>query len=869
MRLLNVDTFKLEEFFYVTPPPYAILSHTWGSDSEEVSYRDVQDGKLDSLSARPFKVRDCCNQAKSDGYRYVWIDTCCIDKTNSVELQEAINSMYRWYRNAAICYAYLSDVAYLVRSPSSLSSSRWFQRGWTLQELLAPLDLRFYDHGWCCMGTKGDMFDTIERITGIPTSFLLGMTELHHASVAQRMSWAAKRVTKREEDMAYCLLGIFGVSMPMIYGEGDKAFRRLQEQIMKDLGDDSIFAWHLNPEGLAHDNLPDVNAHPGGAAAIIGTGPGGAITNSVRHKARANARRRAADLAGNKIGPGSDLDAQERLEEESIEAVFGTVLAPAPSYFRASGQVVVMDHPSHSSFEVYGGSLRLSLEVQTMADGQVLGLLNCGIEQDCGKVVAIPLAAAPGGGIDKYYRLEGRRARLVPKPTARSSRLVHIQLDAGPKSASQSAQVYWFHTRNSVPGLNLIDVHPKACWHKERALIEAAFRPTASETPVILVRFRTEANSARTETNSARIETNSTDFVAALGVDSEARPHYSLMVAARKTSLEEIATNIQAWRDKVAGGTQAKHGTKQLTMALETLQASTSQRTFVLSPALAECDTAIDAVNVTAILRLPKEAALLKRLRQIDKQQKKGAQRLSKELKQKQADVRSIQDELQTLKMRERRLTADYKLERAAEAELLKSRGRVTAAGVKLGKGISGLEQFINTYSDSGGDSKAAHALSETAEEMLPFAIQNGYDGLVPQLLERVTDFSRSGYDKASLAHAIMRGNERLVRMLIDKGANLCVSDQFKMSPLRIAVELGSESIVRLLLENGADVHVKEGKDKDTPLEAASKRGFVRIARLLHDSTGNKEREAIRPPSLDKQNKKGTSASRMLKSLFR
>jgi hypothetical protein len=118
------------------------------------------------------------------------------------------------------------------------------------------LNLRFYNADWACIGSKGELGDLVETVTGIPTSFLLGITELQHASVAQRMSWAAKRVTKRQEDLAYCLLGIFGVSMPMIYGEGDKAFRRLQEQIMKDVGDDSILAWGLDLDAEVPSNAP-------------------------------------------------------------------------------------------------------------------------------------------------------------------------------------------------------------------------------------------------------------------------------------------------------------------------------------------------------------------------------------------------------------------------------------------------------------------------------------------------------------------------------------------------------------------------------------------------------------------------------------
>jgi len=216
MRLINVETLKLEEFFDDRVPPYAILSHTWGDDDEEVSFRDIKERKIKKAGIRPIKLEGCCNQAKKDGLRYAWIDTCCIDKANSVELGEAINSMFQWYRHASICYAYLSDVPAHDDpwSPGSkFFSSRWFVRGWTLQELLAPKKLHFYNSEWCYLGTKSETSVIIEKITGIPRPFLLGIAELHEASVAQRMSWAAKRVTKRKEDIAYCLLGVFGMSM--------------------------------------------------------------------------------------------------------------------------------------------------------------------------------------------------------------------------------------------------------------------------------------------------------------------------------------------------------------------------------------------------------------------------------------------------------------------------------------------------------------------------------------------------------------------------------------------------------------------------------------------------------------------------------
>ncbi|KAE8153243.1 WD40-repeat-containing domain protein [Aspergillus avenaceus] len=160
MRLINVKTYRLEEFFNEQIPPYAILSHTWGSDRDEVSFRDITEGNAKGASRWPIKLDGCCKQAEEDGLHYVWIDTCCIDKTNSVELGEAINSMFRWYKEATICYAYLSDVtvgsveANNPHMDSEFSASHWFQRGWTLQELLAPRKLHFYNSTWKFIGSK-------------------------------------------------------------------------------------------------------------------------------------------------------------------------------------------------------------------------------------------------------------------------------------------------------------------------------------------------------------------------------------------------------------------------------------------------------------------------------------------------------------------------------------------------------------------------------------------------------------------------------------------------------------------------------------------------------------------------------------------
>ncbi|EIW51976.1 uncharacterized protein TRAVEDRAFT_86572, partial [Trametes versicolor FP-101664 SS1] len=184
--------------------------------------------------------------AREAGYRLVWIDSCCIDKASSSELSEAINSMFEWYSEADVCYAYLADVPD-DEDPRLLDSvfreSRWHRRGWTLQELIAPERVIFLSCTWRFLGTKTGLASTLEQITNVDFAILTGRTTLTSISVAKRMSWAATRWTTRVEDRAYSLLGLFGVHMSPIYGEGANAFLRLQEEIIKTIPDQSIFAW--------------------------------------------------------------------------------------------------------------------------------------------------------------------------------------------------------------------------------------------------------------------------------------------------------------------------------------------------------------------------------------------------------------------------------------------------------------------------------------------------------------------------------------------------------------------------------------------------------------------------------------------------
>lgn len=222
-------------------PAYAILSHTW-QDGQEVTYTDFTN-KAGSEKTGYEKIRFCAEQTAHEGLSHFWVDTCCINKADPVELQDAINSMFRCYRDASDCYVFLSDVSTTKRKAdnefqltpweSAFRSSRWFTRGWTLQELLAPKTVKFFSKDHRYLGDRRALRQLIHEITGLPIPALLGRP-LSDFAVEERLSWSHNRTTTRKEDKIYSLLGIFGIFMPLIYGEGhDSALRRLHKEIME------------------------------------------------------------------------------------------------------------------------------------------------------------------------------------------------------------------------------------------------------------------------------------------------------------------------------------------------------------------------------------------------------------------------------------------------------------------------------------------------------------------------------------------------------------------------------------------------------------------------------------------------------------
>ena len=239
MRLLELQDdgeCGLAEFTGNNVPRYAILSHTWGLDEEEVTFNDIVSRRGHDKQGYS-KLMFCAKRAKEDGLQYSWVDTCCIDKSSSAELTEAINSMFHWYSKADRCYVYLNDVLKgdVSRNERCFQRSKWFTRGWTLQELLAPKEVYFFTAAGELLGSKATLLDVVHEITGISRRALEGQ-DLRNFSVETRLDWAAQRETKREEDAAYSLLGIFGVHMPLIYGEGRRsAFFRLRKAIDESL----------------------------------------------------------------------------------------------------------------------------------------------------------------------------------------------------------------------------------------------------------------------------------------------------------------------------------------------------------------------------------------------------------------------------------------------------------------------------------------------------------------------------------------------------------------------------------------------------------------------------------------------------------
>ena len=347
-------------------PKYAILSHTW--EQEEVSFQDYINPEVTIRSNMKgySKIVKTCELARNAGLGYAWVDTCCIDKASSAELTEAINSMYQWYKDSVVCYAWLSDLEASsgqgVAPGQDFKDCRWFTRGWTLQELIAPRSVYFYDRDWNFRGTKVDLGDEISQITHISKHVLQEPWGLDRLPIAERMSWAANRRTTRVEDAAYCLLGIFDVNMPMLYGEGARAFIRLQEEIAKDSNDLSLFAWR-------------------------------------------------ARTANEPVQPSTSNQAQYSNQVQTHRGVF----AESPSeFYQGGGTSLIGDSIFNTTFHLTNKGLQINADIHDGENGTYLMMLNCAQPVGPNKE-HLPIGIfikAHGGGV--YSRIRADQLGDVP-----------------------------------------------------------------------------------------------------------------------------------------------------------------------------------------------------------------------------------------------------------------------------------------------------------------------------------------------------------------------------------------------------------------------------------------------------------------------
>ncbi|KAI1453899.1 heterokaryon incompatibility protein-domain-containing protein [Annulohypoxylon moriforme] len=245
MRLLNIETMRVESLptrEITEIPEYAILSHRWGAVEDEVVFDEMQNRSEKAQRKKGYqKIQKCCEIASSTGFEYIWIDTCCINKEKQYELDSTLASMFKDYREAQVCYAYLPDVS-ADDNPfdegSEFRRSSWFRRGWTLQELVAPLSVIFFDRDWNEIGTKSNLKAVINEITDIPHK-VLSMNESRNISLAERRAWANGRDTLKIEDKAYSLMGLLGIKIPVKYGEGEEALRKIDAEIERLKGIES------------------------------------------------------------------------------------------------------------------------------------------------------------------------------------------------------------------------------------------------------------------------------------------------------------------------------------------------------------------------------------------------------------------------------------------------------------------------------------------------------------------------------------------------------------------------------------------------------------------------------------------------------
>ncbi|ETS87132.1 hypothetical protein PFICI_00960 [Pestalotiopsis fici W106-1] len=478
MRLINVESFIIEEFTHDFPP-YVILSHTW--QDGEVSYQEFHTAEARQKAGFQ-KIARFCLLVNRMHYEYAWVDTCCIDKTSSTELSEAINSMFRWYQNADLCIAYLCDVTWVEEEQvwPQWNASRWFTRGWTLQELLAPPSVLLYNSDWQCLGDRTSFSTWIQAITGINERYLVDgeddlggnhptnndksrrrLSRIRDSTIAEKMSWAARRQTTREEDIAYSLLGLCNVSMPLLYGEGSYAFIRLQEEIIRRNFDWTLLAWGLPWDDFESRRLESQKSREGSLARLF------------------PAARSAVDMLLCNEHPWSDPVPYEATWDPS-----DGLLATSPRYFWRCERVIA--HRIAFDWELTSRGFRVSLPASD--DENCHMILPCQIKDEPSYLIAIPLIKQQTG----LYRRAFAGIKLVREQSWHRWPLQSLYLSTATSNADhllseKSEEIMWLSV---APGLSIQEVFPPEKWSPTQNILYCSHDRPAGMKPLFVLLFK-------------------------------------------------------------------------------------------------------------------------------------------------------------------------------------------------------------------------------------------------------------------------------------------------------------------------------------------------------------------------------------------
>ena len=832
MRLLNTkpsDTgnFVIEEFFG-EPPPYAILSHTW--HDMEVTFQDITTGVIDKKGFK--KVKDCCTFARANGYGYAWIDTCCIDKTSSAELSESLNSMYRWYQEADVCYAYLADV------PSEpFAKSRWFKRGWTLQELIAPSTVIFLDHEWKELGTRESLRGILSDITSIPVGILVGDDDVETASVAQRMSWAARRETTRIEDRAYCLMGIFGINMPPIYGEGKNAFIRLQEEIMKTLDDHSIFAWRSEEEEENHGGL-------------LATSP--------------DAFRESANVVP--YNPFTTIEGPLTVSSKGISLELRFIGVGHPGLGLAILHCTEGKSEENRLIAIYLQDSFLTMQRFERKQCGKFELINLG---DL-KPSQYPLRRV----CVQQRRPVSRKINKAGKPNDTGFALdgLHLLVPQNPLQACRDAETNWINTNGiSGNGQTLLS-HAAGGGHVDmlwllltRSDVSAGGRDLSGRTPLscaaecgqeAIVRLLLCRNDVDPDYEDKNGRTP-LSYAAASG-------HLAIVKLLLQTGRVYAESEDSRSRTPLSRAAEGGHEVV-LELLLEKgarLDSKDEQSRTPLSWAAAENTHAAalalllergaaiesrDKVGRTplawAALKGREEAVgvLLRKGADIESEDSYSRTPLLSASEKCQAGtVKILLDNGASIEGREagRRSPLAYVAERghASITKILLERGADTESEGPLGQtplslaAQRGQEVTMKLLLKHGANIESSDHQGHTP---LIYAVDNGQTAAINILLENGADVDSSdSRGQTPLIYAIENGHEAIVKLLVKNGADIERPDSRGQTPLSYAAEHGHEATVQLLLEMGANITSHDRRDK-TPLSYATQYKHEAVAKLL------------------------------------